>query len=200
MSEKSTRSKDETRNDIVEASYLLFTRQGYHGTSMRQIAKGARLALGGLYNHFDSKEEIFRAVFLDCHPYHQVLPPILEAQGNTAEKIVRDALEKMSAAIKNQPDFINLMFIEIVEFDSKHANELFEILLPQEMEIFQRVMETQYDRIRPIPPLMLLRSFFGLFFSYILTDVMFASRAPKEMNDNALEYFIDIYLHGILID
>jgi hypothetical protein len=43
--------------------------QGYHATSMRQIAERADLALGGIYNHFASKEDIFEAIIMDKHPY-----------------------------------------------------------------------------------------------------------------------------------
>lgn len=48
-----------TRESILEGAYQLFLRQGYHGTSMRQIAEEAGIALGGIYNHFSGKEEIF---------------------------------------------------------------------------------------------------------------------------------------------
>ena len=60
--------------------------QGYHATSMRQIAERADLALGGIYNHFTSKEEIFEAIIVDKHPYKKVLPLILAAEGETVEE------------------------------------------------------------------------------------------------------------------
>jgi AcrR family transcriptional regulator len=56
------RSKGEqTRHSILSAAYSLIIRQGYAATSMRQIAEKSGLALGGIYNHFSSKEEVFRA-------------------------------------------------------------------------------------------------------------------------------------------
>ena len=47
---------ERTRAEIIQAAHDLFIQQGYHGTSMRQIAGQAGIALGGLYNHFESKE------------------------------------------------------------------------------------------------------------------------------------------------
>jgi AcrR family transcriptional regulator len=49
-----------SRANILRAAHDLFLQQGYHGTSMRQIAEGAGTALGAIYNHFPGKETIFR--------------------------------------------------------------------------------------------------------------------------------------------
>ena len=72
---------EQTRQAILQAAHDLFIKQGYHGTSMRQIAREADIALGGLYNHFVSKEAVFEAVFLAFHPYHQVIPVIQACAG-----------------------------------------------------------------------------------------------------------------------
>ncbi len=189
---------ERTRAEIIQAAHELFVRQGYHGTSMRQIAKKAGIALGGVYNHFDSKEDVFREVFLEYHPYQEVLPAMLQAEGDTIEKVVRDAVGRMIAALEGRPKFMNLMFIEMVEFNSIHARELFESLMPQFARILQRAVQTDSERLRPIPPLMLLRAFFGMFFSYFLTEIIFAESAPPEFREGAIDHLIDIFLHGIL--
>ena len=44
---------------IVAAATLLFARQGYHGTSTREIARLAEVSENTLFRHFDHKEEIF---------------------------------------------------------------------------------------------------------------------------------------------
>ena len=49
MSKKDTPKKGEvTRLAIEDAALSLFMEQGYHATSMRQIAERAELALGGI--------------------------------------------------------------------------------------------------------------------------------------------------------
>ncbi len=63
MGERNVFRGEQTRGEIIRAAHKLFVQQGYHGTSMRQIAKQAGIALGGLYNHFDSKQEVFQAEF-----------------------------------------------------------------------------------------------------------------------------------------
>jgi AcrR family transcriptional regulator len=189
-----------TRRNILDAACQLFITQGYHGTSMRQIARQAKIALGGLYNHFPGKEEVFQAVFLEYHPYREVVPALFKAQGETVEEVMQDALMQINTALKKRPQFLNLLFIEIVEFDSIHTGELFVSVYPSLMEIAQRIYQKFHNRLRSIPLPMFVRSFMGLFFSYYITELLFASRAPAVFRQGALDYMLDIYLHGILVN
>ena len=189
---------EQTRTTILQVAHDLFIRQGYHGTSMRQIAQQANLALGGLYNHFSSKEQVFKAVFLAFHPYHEVLPLIASARGENLEQLVQDAVRRMVQAVEGRPDFMNLMFIEMVEFKSVHAHQLFANLFPQGIQIFQHFVNSFPDQMRSVPSPIVVRTFLGLFFGYYLTEAALAPAAPPEFRENAMQYFVDIYLHGIL--
>ena len=157
MVEENLRSKER----ILRAAHLLFVQQGYHGTSMRQIAKKAGIALGRLYNHFDSKDALFNAVCHEHHPYKDSLPAILAAKRETVEEFVRDAIGRMIKAFEHRPEFMILMFIELVEFNSLYPHELFRELLPQTQPLIRRLFETNRARLSPIPFLMLNRMFSG---------------------------------------
>jgi len=196
--EESLSRGEQTHNAILQAAHDLFVQQGYHGTSMRQIAQQAGIALGGVYNHFVSKEEVFKAVFFTYHPYHEVLPLIAEAQGESLDEVIRDAARRMVKVVEGHPDFLNLMFIEVVEFKSAHAQELMVELLPRGLAILERLAQLGEGQIRPIPPLIVVRSFLGLFFSYYITDLIFAQASPPEFREDAMDYFLEIYLHGLL--
>lgn len=55
-------SIDNTKESILSVANKLFSRFGFHKTSMDEIAKIARKAKGSLYYHFASKEDLFREV------------------------------------------------------------------------------------------------------------------------------------------
>ena len=188
---------EQTREQILQAAYLLFLRQGYHGTSMRQIAEGAGIALGGIYNHFPGKESIFVANLAANHPIHKILPSLSSAQGASVEELVRDAANQMTAVLEKDRDFLNLVFIELVEFDGQHFPEIIANLLPLAMEFMQRLKLAEGE-VRPFPPMIILRSFIGLFFSYVFTGMLLGKQFQNQMTDHALDAFVDIYLHGIL--
>src|SRR5437867_10027067 len=46
------------RQEILRTAARLFQQQGYDGTSMNDVAAALRLSKGGLYHHFQSKDEI----------------------------------------------------------------------------------------------------------------------------------------------
>ena len=52
------RAKEETRHRIVGAARTLFVERGFEGTSTRDLAARAGIAVGTLFNYFPSKEAL----------------------------------------------------------------------------------------------------------------------------------------------
>jgi len=103
----------------------------------------------------------------------------------------------MVAGLGQRTDFLNLMFIEMVEFKGQHIPHMFQIIFPEIMG-FARRLQTERQGLRDIPLLVVVRAFLGLFFSFLITEILIAEQLPPEGREHALDYFIDIYLYGIL--
>ena len=189
---------ERTRQKILDAAYGLFLDQGFHATSMRQIANKSGVALGGIYNHFKSKDDIFTAIIADKHPYHQIIPLLASIEGETVDDFVSQAAHRLVGALGDNPDFLNIMLIEIVEFKAVHVPSLFESLFPQIRQIGMQMKQFE-GQIRPIPVELLMRAFLGMFFSYYITQIMLAGLLPSGMQKDSLELFVDIFLNGVRI-
>jgi AcrR family transcriptional regulator len=163
---------------IIEAAYNLFLEQGFAATSVRQIAGRAGLALGGIYNHFASKEAIFSDLIIAKHPFREILPLLLAAPGATV-------------------DFVKLFFVELVEFNGRDIPRMYQVIYPQIAPLMQR-FQTCRGELREIPPFVLIRAFLGLFFSYYMTEFLLAGTPVAELQENALDHFVDIFLNGVL--
>jgi AcrR family transcriptional regulator len=50
--------RPEPRQEILRTAARLFQQQGYDATSMNDVAAALKLSKGGLYHHFESKDEI----------------------------------------------------------------------------------------------------------------------------------------------
>lgn len=186
-----------TREQIIQAAHDLFIRHGYHGTSMRQIASAARVALGGIYNHFASKDEIFVAVLLTYHPYRAILDSLAEAQGEDLPARLRDAARRMVSTMDGRLDFINLVFIELVEFKSAHLPQVFPLIFPETLAFAQNLVADSTE-LRSIPLPILVRIFIGMFFSYMMTELIMGDQLPPQLQAESLDHFVDVFLYGVL--
>ncbi len=189
--------KERTRQTILDATYALIIEQGYAATSMRQIAERAGLALGSIYNHFPSKDDVFSTIILERHPFFQIFPLLNSVEAGSIEEFVRKAARLLIDELGHHPDFLNLMLTEIVEFKGQHVPLVFAKIFPMMMPLGQRIAGLP-GAIRPMPGPVLVRAFLGMFFSYYITGVLLGPTMPKEMQDDALNHFVEIFLHGIL--
>jgi len=51
--------RDETRDQLIAAAARVFSRRGFHGTSLEAIAEEAGFSRGAVYYNFADKEELF---------------------------------------------------------------------------------------------------------------------------------------------
>ncbi|GAB4451766.1 MAG: hypothetical protein OHK0041_14700 [Anaerolineales bacterium] len=198
MSEEVVTKGERTRLAIEDAAIELFMEQGYHATSMRQIAERAGLALGGIYNHFASKDELFEAIIVDKHPYKRILPLVMEAPGETAEEFLRNAFKVTVTELGSNPIYIKLMLIEMVEFNGRHGAVMLKEIAPKVLPVFEQMVKVRKG-LRISNPAMFLRSFFGMIISYFITEMVISNSViGKLMPKDAADAYVDIFLHGIL--
>jgi AcrR family transcriptional regulator len=57
--------RERTRARLIEAARRLFIAQGFHGTSVEQIAEAAGYTRGAFYSNFEDKDDIFIALLDD---------------------------------------------------------------------------------------------------------------------------------------
>lgn len=55
--------REESRENILDSALELFARHGFQGTSVRNLAEHAGVSQGLLYNYFESKQALLRAIF-----------------------------------------------------------------------------------------------------------------------------------------
>lgn len=108
------------REQLLETALELFARQGYHQTSMNEIAEAAGVTKPVLYQHFDSKQDLYTELLHDVSsrlreavvkatgeaagPRDQVELGFTAIFGWMAEKPARFAL-LFSGATSREPEF-----------------------------------------------------------------------------------------------
>jgi AcrR family transcriptional regulator len=195
--EKSKPNPTRSRQQIVSAAHRLFLEQGFHGTTMRQIAKESGMALGSLYNHFVDKDDLFRAVFEAYNPYPLLLLALENSQGATAQDLARTAARRLVTQLNARPDLIKLVFIDVVEFQGKHLRLAWPQVAPG-MDKFAAKLRRDPSALRPLSNDGLLRAFFGLFYTFHMTEMLLGKPPDPDSQSAALQELTEVYLFGIM--
>jgi AcrR family transcriptional regulator len=98
----------EREKRILDAAERLIIRYGYDKTTVSDIAEEAAVSKGAIYLHFDSKEELFDALFMrEMLRYSEVWLQLIDAdpQGGTFAGIYKNTLYAMQKS-----DLITVLF------------------------------------------------------------------------------------------
>jgi len=121
--EKSERS----REAILQAALRLFSRQGYRGTSIREIADGAGLSTGNVYHHFADKEALFTTL-LDQY-WAAIDSPDFPFNRALAAGAFPDDLEALARAteesVRAYRPYVALIYVDVVELEGNHIRKFY---------------------------------------------------------------------------
>jgi AcrR family transcriptional regulator len=131
-----------TKNSIMAAAELLFSKKGYHGTNAKEIAGEAGVSVGSFYSYFKDKKALFLEVFVN-HLEESVLKILSEEKVESADEKNRKAMvyslikrmldshdmspefHREAAAMRYSDPEVDRFFDE---FDKKSVNHLAEHL------------------------------------------------------------------------
>jgi len=91
MRSKENPNNKSTEGRIMEHARKLFLRKGYHGTTVDDIARSAKLTKGSFYWYFKSKEDMLRRIFLEFEKFFldSMIRSINAVEGGTLDKIAK---------------------------------------------------------------------------------------------------------------
>lgn len=188
-------SEDYTKKQILESAYQLFVKKGYRGSAMRDIAKQAGIKAASIYNHFENKEQIFEAVFVEKHPMFRILQILDRIHGVTAEEILTNAINRLHKELRSEPALLNLFFVELVEMNGKHVSKAIKTNFPTDSN-FIREIYAKKSEIRDIPVPVLVRSLIGTIFAHIMFNWFIGESDSKRWGTTS--DLTDVLLRGIL--
>jgi AcrR family transcriptional regulator len=116
--------RESTSTRILDAALELFAVNGFHATSISQIAEKAGISKGLMYNYFENKDDLLRKIIEDGFRQLEVM-----MGGIYSETDPRKALEKVIHVsmdhIRNNPTYWRLYMSVILQSESqKEVEEL----------------------------------------------------------------------------
>jgi len=199
---------DERREQILATAINLFSRNGFRGTTTKEIARAAGVSEAMVFRHFETKEALYGAILEDksCREDVGRFP----WEGNKA-------LQKAIAAGDDFGVFYN-MAIGALEKHQKNVGFMrlifYSALEEHELasQFFSDFVERVYDFVgeyivrrqkegafRKVDPRIAVRAFFGMLIHHSLNNILWDKerRVLNMSNEDAARNFAEILLDGI---
>lgn len=189
---------------IEDAAKQLFIRQGFHATSMRNIAARAGTSLGNLYNYYPTKEAIFGSII---SKYQQVVDDRLRSMFDEIEDPLNpDDLKRFARLVKQMVnehhEFWLLMYIDVLEFENQHFRKMFENLAQKLRHRFAKPfaeLKRSGALHDGVDPAIGFTAAYMQFFNYFIVEKLFGGNLHLGISDGqAINSLTDIYSRGIL--
>ena len=185
---------------IEQAALALFTRKGFHGTTVREIARKASVSMGKLYIYYETKEDIFIDLVERLGKHMEALRqkeliPLMRSPDPESLKKLAMAIGRI---VSENLDYWRLMYIDVVEFRHKHFIHGF-----REIAGGLRTYSTALFRNSAVPfprgvdPGLAYTSIYLHFFTYFLVEELFGAKRHLGVNDEeAVEQLVRLYTGG----
>jgi AcrR family transcriptional regulator len=112
-----------TRDRLVATTAELFQRQGFNGTSMKQITDGAKATTGSLYHFFPGgKDELAAEVIRTAGAGYLELFQVVTAVAKTSSEAIAMLFEGAAATLE-QSDYVDACPIFTVALEVASADE-----------------------------------------------------------------------------
>jgi AcrR family transcriptional regulator len=115
------------RRRLLEAATTLASEGGYDAVHMRAVAAQAGVALGTLYRHYASKDQLLVAVLVDQADALQHALVRRPARGRTSADRVADVLERACRALEREPRLTAAMVTALSSTDPAAASAVLSV-------------------------------------------------------------------------
>ncbi len=151
------RRRQQTRDQLVRAATEVFAAQGFHGTSLDQVAALAGFTKGAVYSNFESKDELFLAV-LEARFEEDMaaLQVAIEAADESGENDAYDFVGYLGTQFTETTDLWGSLYLEFCLYARRNpeAREKLARLQRADIDAVTAIIESQHRRhsISPVEP------------------------------------------------
>jgi AcrR family transcriptional regulator len=192
-------SEIQTRTKILQAAQKLFARNGYDGTTTRDLAQNAGVAEGTLFRHFTNKKAIL--IELATDGWVEILTDLLtELSEMSSYQAVAQVMRRRMLNISHNADLMKICFFE-AQFHPELREHIQSEVIAKMTDVAEAFFETAMERgvYRRMNPKVVARVFLGMFAiaGFSQQTLLEPDASPQAMQEMA-EGLADIFLNGVL--
>ena len=193
--------KHDRRQDILAAAMELFAKNGFRGTTTRDLAAQAGVNEAIIFRHFNNKEELYSAILEQKAWEKNRDAPIEEL-----ERLARDSddekfFQTLGAAFlerhANDTTFMRLLLFSALE--GHQLSDMFVASMTARNPIANYIQKRiDEGAFKPMDPHLAARGLFGMFASFVLWQEIFGLKKTQPHDrEEVVRTFVSIFLQGI---
>lgn len=192
-------TEEDTRTKILQAALQLFARQGYDGTTTKDLAKSAGVAEGTLFRHFANKKAIL--IEVATAGWIDILTDLLtELSEMGSYKAVSQVMKRRMLHMRKNSDLMRVCFVE-AQYHPELRETIQAEVITKMTNVAEAFFETAMEKgiYRRMNPKIVAQVFLGIFAiaGFSEQTIIDPNASPKAMQEMA-EGISDIFLHGVL--
>jgi AcrR family transcriptional regulator len=201
--ESPSRASEERREEILRAGLDLFAVAGFHGTSVRQIARAVGVNEATLYHYFPSKDAMLQAVFDRVLEERRTAFAAWE-EGDLERDRVEDILHRLGRVFLQHAATplevkVTRLFLSEAPRLSAEGRQAFENVHNTSMrpavELFQRLMDQ--GRVRSIDAQRVMMSFFAPLILWKICYSMGERGGDSDESERVLAHQVDMIARAL---
>jgi AcrR family transcriptional regulator len=187
----------ERQASIITAAASLFAKNGFNGTTTREIAKNAGISEALLFKYFPTKRALYAAIIAEKSQLSQLMASIEEAAEKRDDVRVFTLIASFRIHRGSDPSLLRLLLFSALE-----GHELSDMFFRNRHRVFYEFLagyiarRTREGKFRKVDPLLAAQSFVGMIVYHRLLHDIFgvpAHCSPEE----AVAGYVDVFLEGL---
>jgi AcrR family transcriptional regulator len=184
------------REDIMQASLHLFAEKGFHGTSMRDIAREADITEGLIYHYFASKRDLFRAIIEE----HSFLP-LLRTLPDLAEQLdLRGLLIVLARGffdVLRQNTELTRVLLQEVQVFPEEKEAFFADAVNESITVLARIIDERMNEKtrQQVDAAVSARIFFNSLLAFFVEQEILGGKHMLPADENSyIEHLVDMFV------
>jgi len=157
---------------ILDAAKRLFLTKGYNGSNLRDIAKEAKVSMGGIYHHFASKEEIYQSLLLGSDVAGDMLNVLRLLRNPEFPENLADVGDAIAQTIRKHRDSFKLFYIDVLEFEGRNVKPIIQRFRDGFRDLGELLLAHKKDQLVDLHPALVIRVLLDVFIQTRLEEAM----------------------------
>ncbi len=190
-------SAEDRRQQILDGATELFARQGFQGTTTRQIAQRVGINEAIIFRHFSSKEDLYWAIIEGkCRAAGGPKRLQERLHSETGDDVFAALAERM---LRRDTTMTRLLLFSALE-NHRLSQRFFRTYVAEYYEALADYIRQGIaaGRFRPVDPLLAARGFLGMVFYHFMIQELFGGNRYQQFDPVLVSRALaEIFLRGI---